>query len=74
MIFDKKPFFMADEAWYEKIDLMSNTDPDIDRGYALTDGAPEEARESYEAFYAMLESDDLKTKTDPELRAKAFRE
>lgn len=74
MIFDKKPYFMSDESWYEEIDLMSNTDPDLDRGYLLTEKATDEARESYEAYYQILEADDLETQTSQELLAKAFRD
>lgn len=72
MQFSKKPYFMSNESWYEEIDLMSNTDPDIDRGYILTKDAPEEARESYEAYYELLEADDISVQTDIELMRKAF--
>ena len=72
MQFKRKPLFMRDPSWYEEVDLMSNEDPDFDRGYVLTDTAPEEARASYDAFYEMLEADDLKTQTDPELARLAF--
>lgn len=73
MQFDRKPYFMSDESWYEEIDLMSNDDPELDRGYILTDAAPLEARESYEAYYEMLEADDLRSLNLPELQARAFR-
>lgn len=56
MIFSKKPLFMQNEAWYEKVDLMTSQDED-DRGYILTDMAPKEARESYDAYYAILDEE-----------------
>ena len=73
MQFDRRPFFMSDESWYEEIDLMGSDDPECDRGYILTDAAPLEARESYDAYYEMLEADDPRTLNMPELQAKAFR-
>ena len=53
---------------------MSNDDPELDRGYVLTDAAPPEARESYEAYYEMLEADDLRSLNLPELQSRAFKD
>lgn len=52
MMPDKPPLFMENEDWFYY-------DPDMtdNRGYKLTDKAPKEAVESYNEFYAMLESD-----------------
>lgn len=65
---------MSNESWYEEIDLMSNDDPELDRGYILTDAAPLEAHESYDAFYQMIEADDYRDISLEELEAKAFRD
>lgn len=56
MIFSKKPLFMQNDEWYESVDLMTSQDED-DRGYILTDKAPDEARESYNAYYALLDGE-----------------
>ena len=74
MQFERKPYFMKDESWYEEIDLMSNDDPELDRGYILTDAATQEARESYDAYYEMLEADDVRALDMEELQSKAFRD
>lgn len=41
------PYFLTNKEWY----TVDEEETD-GRGYKLTDKAPEEARESYEAFYA----------------------
>lgn len=38
------PYFLTDESWFEVVE-------DGDRRYRLTDNAPAEAVESYNAFY-----------------------
>lgn len=43
----KMPYFMTNPAWYKEVPLE-----DHDRGYELTDEAPEEAVKSYNEFYA----------------------
>ena len=73
MLFNRKPYFMNDPEWYEEVDLMSSDD-DLDRGYILTDKAPERARESYDAFYEMLDADDISALDVDALNAKAFGE
>lgn len=42
----EKPYFLTNPAWYT-VDL-----DDEERGYKLTDKAPEEARQSYDEFYS----------------------
>lgn len=46
------PYFMQNEEWYEAAEDFFFEDG---RGYHLTDKAPKEAVESYEAFYASEE-------------------
>lgn len=48
------PYFLTNDEWYIEDDRV---DPETgeERGYWLTDKAPEEAIESYNAFYSDLE-------------------
>lgn len=57
MHFSKIPYFMTNEEWYERVDVFSETVPDDDRGYVLTDKAPQEAIDSYNAFYELLDDE-----------------
>ena len=56
----KRPYFMENEEWYTKADIINNGWPDDDRGYHLTELAPPEAVESYNEFYGI---DEEKTKS-----------
>lgn len=49
----EKPYFMENEEWYYY------DDNDSERGYKLTDKAPEKAVRSYEEFYEELESSEI---------------
>lgn len=49
------PYFMTNPDWYEQTDIFKDGFPDDDRGYHLTDKAPQEAIDSYNAFYEALE-------------------
>lgn len=49
------PYFLTNSDWYTEIDILKDGFPDDDRGYHLTDKAPQEAIESYNEFY----SDDI---------------
>lgn len=50
------PFFMTNPEWYELADDGYDPETDTDRGYRLTDKAPQEAIDSYNEFYEILES------------------
>lgn len=48
----KIPYFMTNPEWYKEIPLETN-----DRGYILTDKAPQSAIDSYNEFYNNIEID-----------------
>lgn len=49
------PYFLTNEDWYEQ---AADKDEDELRSYVLTDKAPQEAIDSYNAFYADPEPDE----------------
>ena len=52
----EKPYFMQNPEWFVIADVMKDGFPDDGRGYHLTDKAPQEAIDSYDKFYAEIES------------------
>lgn len=54
---DKPPYFMSNREWYTTPEDEGS--PDIffgdGRGYHIRDDAPDEAKKSYEEFYASLD-------------------
>lgn len=58
MEFAKEPYFMTNPEWYEQVDIFKDGFPEDDRGYRLTDKAPQEAIDSYNEFYGLIESDE----------------
>ena len=70
----RQPYFMSNPEWYEEVNLLENDDPDFDRGFILKDGAPQEAVDSYNAYYEMLESDDPAVMMSAKLSEMAFRD
>ena len=49
-----EPYFMSNTAWYVKADPLDIDNwPEDDRGYHLTDKAPQEAVDSYNEFYGI---------------------
>ena len=54
----KEPYFMQNKEWYVAADPFDFENwPDDDRGYHLTDKAPQEAIDSYNEFYGIEESE-----------------
>ena len=52
---DSIPYFLTNDEWYEKV---ADKNEDAPRSYILTDKAPQEAIDSYNAFYADPEPDE----------------
>lgn len=52
-----KPYFLENPDWYEEADIFKDGFFEGDRGYRLTDKAPQEAIDSYNEFYG-IESDE----------------
>ena len=54
---DKPPYFMNNRAWYTtpKDEGIDGLIFDDGRGYHIRDDAPEEAKRSYEEFYAPVQ-------------------
>ena len=72
MLFAKKPIFMENPDWYVEYSPLDDDYPENDRGLQLTDKAPQKAIDSYNAYYEMLESDDIAVKMSEKLSATAF--
>lgn len=54
MTMREKPYFLENPDWYVKSDIFDTENwPDDDRGYHLTDLAPQEAIDSYNEFYGI---------------------
>lgn len=51
----EKPYFMTDPEWFTEADIFKEGFPEDGRGYHLTDKAPQEAIDSYNEFYGLLE-------------------
>lgn len=47
-----KPYFLENPEWYEIVEDSYDPETDEDRGYILTDKAPQEAIDSYNEFYS----------------------
>lgn len=52
MDYDGIPYFLTDEEWYREVDDYIDPVTGEDRGYILTDKAPQEAIDSYNEFYS----------------------
>lgn len=54
------PYFLTNPEWYVQADILKDGFPEDGRGYHLTEKAPQEAIDSYNAFYSehSLEIDD----------------
>ena len=56
----KQPYFLENPEWYETVDIFKDESffEDGGRGYRLTDKAPQEAIDSYNEFYGLVEYDE----------------
>lgn len=54
--FNEMPYFMSNPEWYTEVEDGYDPETDTDRGYRLTDKAPQEAIDSYNEFYERLEN------------------
>lgn len=60
MRINEQPYFMSNKEWYRNlVEETGSFDPETGRGYVLTDKAPQEAIDSYMAFYKEFESTEL---------------
>ena len=74
MQFDRVPYFMRNTEWFTTVH-PGDGDSSLEvpeRGLALTDGAPQRAVDSYNAFYKILDSDDAASMGDEDLIEAAF--
>lgn len=51
----KEPYFLKNPEWYEEVDIFKDGFSEDDRGYHLTDKAPQEAIDSYNEFYGIID-------------------
>ena len=51
------PYFMPNKDWYKEAPLDSKEYEELNRGYVLTDEAPQEAIDSYNEFYEVIVDD-----------------
>lgn len=51
-------YFLENPEWYEEADIFKDGFFEGDRGYRLTDKAPQEAIDSYNEFYGITEEDE----------------